>query len=600
MEKFETTETTGSTQLVETTESTQTKQNKEKTAFSKRVKNVWKAFLGSVKEHKWIYLYFTIIGIIFLLTRLIQITELPKGLHIDEVSMGYNTWALTNFGTDRYGVSMPIYFNNAGSGQSSLYVYLAVLVSKVLGYSVFSLRVVSVFFGALLLIFGTKAAYEMFGLKCSLITAAVIDIMPLFLMSERWAFDCNAMLPMLVMFLYFYVRLIKTQKMKYAFASGITFGITMYSYILAVLMLPVFVVFAAIYSLIMKKITIKHIGAIFFSGLIVASPILLYLFVVIGVIPEFHIGPISFTNASAGRANEIEWQGFSFKELMKALYTLTSYDQYDFMADDKYGVFYQNILHFFEYKISVSQILLIVAFAAMVGIGIYSIIKKKGFSFEILMVFYMIAMIYPIFFLEQVAIYRYNAVYFSFALLLAYLFSKLWDHKRYVLCGLFALLYLYNFGSYSYYLFSGNFAEDNKALAYFDYDLLELCETFDDDEYKDYQIYVDYTATYNAGLITLYGLRVEPEIVASEVENVDSKIMTYGNIHIGIPDIIDADQKSIFVIRDINSETTFYTTNIAQIDLYKTLVINNKAKELLMNLDTPYDIVNNYYVFKLN
>ena len=98
----------------------------------------------------------------------------------------------------------------------------------------------------------------------------------------------------------------------------------------------------------------------------------------------------------------------------------------------------------------------------------------------------------------------------------------------------------------------------------------------------------------------MYGLRVEPEVVASEVENVDSKIMTYGNIHIGIPDIIDVDQKSIFVIRDINSETTFYTTNIAQIDLYSTLVINNKAKKLLMDLNTPYEIINNYYVFCLN
>ena len=581
-------------------EKTKTETKEEKPAFSQRVKTVWKSFLGSVKEHKWLYLYFTIIGIIFLLTRLIQITVLPKGLHIDEVSMGYNTWALTYFGTDRYGVSMPIYFNNAGSGQSSLYVYLAVLVSKILGYSVFSLRVVSVFFGAILLIFGTKAAYEMFGLKCSLITAAVIDIMPLFLMSERWAFDCNAMLPMLVMFLYFYVKLIKTQKMRYAVASGITFGITMYSYILAVMMLPVFVVFAVIYSLIMKKITIKQIGAMFFSGFVVSVPILLFLFVVVGVIPSFNIGPVSFTNASAGRAAEITWQGFRFDLLPKALYTLTSYDQYDFMADDKYGVFYQNILHFFEHKISVSQILLIAGFLAMLGFGIFSIIKRKGFSFEILMVFYMIAMIYPVYFLEQVAIYRYNAAYFSFALLLGYLFAKLWDYKRYVLCGFFALLYLYNFGSYTYYLFSGNFSEENKSLAYFDYDLLELCETFDDEEYKDYQIYVDYTATYNAGLITLYGLRVEPEVVASEVENVDSKIMTYGNIHIGIPDIIDADQKSIFVIRDINSETTFYTTNIAQIDLYSTLVINNKAKKLLMDLNTPYEIINNYYVFCLN
>ena len=98
----------------------------------------------SISENKLYWMYFSLIGIIFMLTRLVQITVLPKGLHIDEISMGYNTWTLSEFGTDRYGVSFPVYFNNAGSGQSSLYVYIAFLLSKVFGYSVFTLRVVSV------------------------------------------------------------------------------------------------------------------------------------------------------------------------------------------------------------------------------------------------------------------------------------------------------------------------------------------------------------------------------------------------------------------------------------------------------------------------
>jgi len=558
------------------------------------------AVKNSISENKFCWIYFTVIGVIFLLTRLLQITVLPKGLHIDEISMGYNTWTLSEFGTDRYGVSFPVYFNNAGSGQSSLYVYIAFLLSKVFGYSVFTLRVVSVLFGSLLLIFGTKAAYEMFGLKCALITAAVIDIMPFFIMSERWAFDCNAMLPMFVVFLYFFVRLIKTGENKYALISGIMFGMSMYSYILAVLMMPVFLIFALAYALIKKKTNIKQIGIMFSGAIVVSVPIILYLFVVIGVLPEFKVGLISFTKASAERMSELSWQSLSLKEIIKKISTLTSYDNYDFMADDKYGVFYQNVLHFFEYKASVSQILLFVGFVFMLCSAVYIIVKKKEFSFELVMMFYMVSVMYPMLFLEQLAIYRYNAVYFAFALLLAYMFAKLWENHRYVICVFAAVFYLANFGGYTYYLFSGHFSEENKALAYFDYDLLELCETFRNEEYADSQIYVDYTSTYNAGLITLYGLRVEPSVIQNEVENIDSKIMTYGNIHIGIPETVDQAEKAVYVIRDINSETSYYTTNTQQMELYKTLVNNNKTKEKLLELNTPYEIKNNYYVFKLN
>ena len=565
-----------------------------------KTNNKLKRLTEFIKEHKWVCLYFTIIGLAFLLTRLVQITVLPKGMHIDEISMGYNAWSLSEFGTDRYGVSFPVYFANSSSGQSSLYVYIAALLSKIFGYSLFVLRFVSVMFGAVLLIFATKAAYEMFGLKCAMITAAVIDIMPLFLMSERWAFDCNAMLPMMAMFLYFFVKLIKTKKTRFAVAAGIAFGVTMYSYILAVMMLPVFVVFAVVYAIISKQISFKNVGVMLLCGFVTSIPILLYLLVIAGILPEFNIGALSFTRASVSRASEIYWQNLSLKEFFEHIATLTSYDNYDFMANEKFGVFYQNTLHFFEFEFSISQVILFASFITMIAVAVYNIIKKKGFSYELLILFYIVAVMYPILLVQQVAIYRYNAVYLAFALIIAYMFAKLWEHKGKALCVIVALLYMYNFGSYTYYLFSGNFSEENKALAYFDYDLLELCETFDDEKYADTPIYVDYTATYNAGLITLYGLRVEPSVVQSEVKNVDSNIMTYGNINIGIPDVIDVSQKGVYIIRDINSDTTFYTTETEQIDLYKVMIINNKAKELLMSLNIPYEVVNNYYIFTVS
>lgn len=556
--------------------------------------------LDHVKKYWVFYVYFAVIGIIFLLTRLIHITTLPNGMHIDEISMGYNTWTLTEFGTDRYGVSWPVYFNNAGSGQSSLYVYLAVIVSKFFGYSLLSLRLVSVFFGAILLIFGSKAAYEMFGIRCACITAAIIDIMPVFIMSERWAFDCNAMLPMMAVVLFCSVKLIKTGRIKWALFTGVNMGLTLYSYVLSFLMLPVFVTASLIYCIVTKKISWKNIGLTALSGGLISIPILLYMAVVFKILPEFNIGSVSITRASADRLSEITWQGFGIKEFFSRVGSLTSYDRYDFMGGDKYGVFYLNTLHFFGFDISISQILLLCAFVFVTVMAIYNVVKRRDkVNYELILLFYAIAVVYPMLLLTDLAIYRFNAVYLVFALILAYAFDRMWANENRIVTLMFAVLFLYNFGSYCYYLGSGNFANDNKALSYFDNDLLSICETLNDEKYDNCQIYIDDTATYNAGLIALYGLRVEPDKI-SNVENMDTREMVYDNVHISIPSDIKTTEKAIYIIRDINSESAFYTTSYEQIELYERLINNNKAKDVLLSMGVPYSIDHNYYIFELN
>ena len=136
-------------------------------------------------------------------------------------------------------------------------------------------------------------------------------------------------------------------------------------------------------------------------------------------------------------------------------------------------------------------------------------------------------------------------------------------------------------------------------LSYFDNDLLSICETLNDEKYDNCQIYIDDTATYNAGLIALYGLRVEPDKI-SNVENMDTREMVYDNVHISIPSDIKTTEKAIYIIRDINSESAFYTTSYEQIELYERLINNNKAKDVLLSMGVPYSIDHNYYIFELN
>lgn len=539
-------------------------------------------------------LYFTAICFIFLFTRLYKFISLPAGMHIDEVSMGYNVWTLAKFGMDRYGVSFPVYFNNAGSGQSVIYVYMAVILSKIFGYHLWVLRIVAVLFGLMLLYFGTKTAYEIAGITCAKITAFFITIMPFFIMSERWAFDCYAFLPMFVMAFYFMIRLLKTGSWKWAVLTGIGFALTFYSYIIALIVVPVFGAVTVIYSLISRKLSFKNSCIVLGSGLVVSIPIILYCMVLVGVLPELHIGQISITAASAGRMYEIRWQGFDISEIIKNLSTLIHYDKYSFTAGDKYGVCYHHTIYLFGCKIDFLGLLLAISLLVTIGVTIY----KKEFSYMMIVVIYILAGLAPMLIIEDFAIYRYNVLFYGFALILAYAGTLLWNRKCYVICGVFFLFYVYNFGSYANYLFGGGFSEDYQALEYFDYEFLELCRTVEFEKYDS--VYVDSTTTYNPGLVTMYGLKMTPSEIKEQVKNLDEDGTIVRNIHIGIPAEINEGEKALYIIRDVNAKSSFYTNSYEQVELWKTLVQNNKTKQALEKIDKNPEVCNNYYMYEID
>lgn len=567
----------------------------KKLGIKKKVVKYSKRLSQSVESHKYSYIYFAMIGVLFLFTRLYKLTEIPNGMHIDEVSMGYNTWSLANFGTDKYNVSYPVYFNNAGSGQSALYVYVAVLIAKVFGYNLFTLRLVAVMFGMLLLIFGTMLSYELFGVRSSYITSGIITVMPIFINSDRFAFDCNAFIVVFTMFLYFTVRLIKTGKIKYSILLGISLSMCFYSYILSFLQLPILLVVGLVYCIVYKKISIKNILTALISTLIPSIPILLYVFVVLGYLPEMYIGSMSITDASYRRVVELGWQGIGVKEFVSNIATLTSYDSYNFVATEKYGVFYSIPL----IGCTLSQFLLLISFCVVLGFCIYRFIKKE-FNYEFLLIVSLVSILSSMFVTSDFTIYRYNAVFVIFALILSYTFDKLWSKDIRIPSVLIGVIYVVSFVGYIHYMFWGNYSVDCKQLAYFDGDLLSVCEGLNTDEYADYNIYIDNTTTYNAGLVALYGLRAEPSDVIAKAENLDFEDMVYENIHIGIPEDVDFSEKAVYIIRNLNAGANLYSDPNEPTAVYSKIVNNNNVMLILDSLNISRQEKNGYFVYVLN
>lgn len=201
--------------------------------------------------------------IIFL--RVFHIATTPLGMHIDEAGLGLNAWSIANFGTDRYGNLMPVCPSNFYGEQSAFYTYFCALLVKIFGLNIYTLRMPAAIMGVIAVLFGSLIIREKWGTKGFFTGMTMLGIFPYFIMNSRFALDCNAMLGSLAIAVYCLVRLVKkaerepNRKLYGRFAlTGILFGITLYTYIIAAIVVAVFCILFGLYYLLYKKADKSH------------------------------------------------------------------------------------------------------------------------------------------------------------------------------------------------------------------------------------------------------------------------------------------------------------------------------------------------------
>ena len=86
------------------------------------------------------YILFGLITALFIFTRLFRLDAAPftaAGTHFDEMSAAYDAWCIQGWGVDRHLTRFPVYFMNTGPGQNALYIYLAAVMFKLFGFTLF-------------------------------------------------------------------------------------------------------------------------------------------------------------------------------------------------------------------------------------------------------------------------------------------------------------------------------------------------------------------------------------------------------------------------------------------------------------------------------
>ena len=255
--------------------------------------------IKDIENRKSIYwILFALITMVFLTTRLFRLDQVPftaYGMHFDEMSAAYDAWCIQGWGVDRHLTRFPVYFMNTGPGQNALYIYLAAIMFKLFGFSLFTFRLIAVICASIAYICLFFFFLKLFGNGLySLVPNALMSVMPVFLMSEHWGLESYLFLSCSIISFYLLVLSLEKRKSTFYLLSGISWGITFYSYGVSYIVIPLFFILAMVYLSCLKQMDIKMALCTAIPMLLLGVPLAAEQLVIQGIIEPFSIIGMDF------------------------------------------------------------------------------------------------------------------------------------------------------------------------------------------------------------------------------------------------------------------------------------------------------------------
>jgi 4-amino-4-deoxy-L-arabinose transferase-like glycosyltransferase len=181
-----------------------------------------------------------------------HLSEAPVYMSPDEVIIAVDAHSVATTGRDVHGAALPLYFKIQMRGEERsgwfmpVIFYAIALVLKVLPLSEVSARLPSVVVGLTDIILIFFIVRRMF--KCEWLAAAaagMLALTPAHFILSRYALDYLYPLPFLLGWLLCVLAYLEHGRLRMLFAATLLLGIGFYSYIAAVLMAPIYLLFTA-------------------------------------------------------------------------------------------------------------------------------------------------------------------------------------------------------------------------------------------------------------------------------------------------------------------------------------------------------------------
>ena len=286
-----------------------------------------------------LFIFLLVIGI---LVRFIYLGSMPGGVDQDEAMAGYQAYTLYTEGIDLNGYHNPVYFEAWGHGQSVLLSYLMIPSIAVFGCNDFAIRLPQAIVACISLPVFYLLLKRLFDEKTAWIGYFLLVINPWHIMMSRWSLDCNLAPAFLLFGLYFFILALEKHPWYYLL-SALMYGLSLYTYAILWLIVPLLLLLQIIYVLATKraKITWYTAGFIVLLG-VIALPLLVLNVVNLHLIPEIKTSLFSIPELAAWRSGEVKISNLfklaTFSHLYGMLSTQT--DGWIRSAFPKYGLYY--------------------------------------------------------------------------------------------------------------------------------------------------------------------------------------------------------------------------------------------------------------------
>lgn len=393
------------------------------------------SFFRLITRHKTRAL-FCAIFIVAVAVRIFQFPSHPGGLNQDEASIGYDAWSLLYYGVDRHGQSFPVHLLAWGSGQNALYAYLSMPFVLLFGLNVFSVRCVNLLFGLISLPAVYFIAKAWRGKACALAAMALTAISPWHIILSRWGLESNLFPAMFLLAAWALVGALQGKPRLLALSAAL-FGLSLYSYGPAYLVVTLFCAAVFAYILVKKLLPPKICAASATVFLLVSVPIYIFVIVNLFQLGDVTLGPFTIPQVQGSRltAQTELFSGNAPGNLYNNL--VLQYDFTDRNALMPYGCFY---------LISLPFCLL----------GIISCARERS-RFRFVLLAALLSAVCLFFAFEVTNINRVNAVYFPLIIFTAAGLTELIKNKTALAAT--ALSYLLFFGGFCHAYFRPEYRE---------------------------------------------------------------------------------------------------------------------------------------------
>jgi 4-amino-4-deoxy-L-arabinose transferase-like glycosyltransferase len=178
--------------------------------------------------------------------------RVPVSVTQDEVLLGLNAHAIATSGRGVTGEFLPLYFPMYGALATNIWaqpilIYLTAVFLKVLPFSEWAIRSPTVLIGAIDAVLMFLIARQMFKHSgWAFIAAGLFVLTPANFIHSRLAMDYIYPLPFLLGWLFAMTLLAERPRLWLAFGGAVLLGLGFYSYIAAIVMMPLYFVIACL------------------------------------------------------------------------------------------------------------------------------------------------------------------------------------------------------------------------------------------------------------------------------------------------------------------------------------------------------------------